>query len=503
MGTTKPRVIFTLAVLLGINTMNFYDRQVQAAVQEQLKTSWDAPDRILGYLGSAFIILYAVVGLPFGRLADVGNRKLILAGGVAVWSVLTFGSGLAWSFMALFILRLGVGVGEATCAPASNSLIGDLVRPEGRSRALSVFMIGLPLGLALGSLISGVIAKHYSWQAAFYVAAVPGLLLAVAALFITEPPRGAADVHAPVRRDKQSVPVQVGGDEAARLDAHAPVRRDKPSVLTVASIVLSLPTIWLVIVSGALHNFNMYALGGWLASLLQRYHSVGPDKAGWIMGIVQGAGILPLFLVGWLGDRAFRRGVSGRLHVAWIAMAPTVPSLFLMLAAPPGEVWQCAAWLLPSYALLFAYYGTVYATIQDIIEPHLRGLAMAIYFFAMYLLGGVLGPLVPGLLSDRIALQLAEAAGVSAPTALHRATGLHDALYLVPVLDGILVLVLIAASLTVKRDYLRRRQREEAAARAAAPVPPGAIMTAPVGGPVGIMLPDQDGLPGGETGIRR
>ncbi len=478
MGTTKPRVIFTLAVLLGVNTMNFYDRQVQAAVQEQLKTSLDAPDRILGYLGSAFIILYAVVGLPFGRLADVGNRKLILAGGVAVWSVLTFGSGLAWSFMSLFILRLGVGVGEATCAPASNSLIGDLVRPEGRSRALSVFMIGLPLGLALGSLISGEIAQRYSWQAAFYVAAVPGLLLAVAALFITEPPRGAAD-------------------------AHGPVRQDKPSVLRVASIVLSLPTIWLVIASGALHNFNMYALGGWLASLLQRYHSVGPDKAGWIMGIVQGAGILPLFLVGWLGDRAFRRGVSGRLHVAWIAMAPTVPSLFLMLAAPPGEVWQCAAWLLPSYALLFAYYGTVYATIQDIIEPHLRGLAMAIYFFAMYLLGGVLGPLVPGLLSDRIALQLAEAAGVSAPTALHRATGLHDALYLVPVLDGVLVLVLIAASLTVKRDYLRRRQREEAAARASAPEPAGAIMAAPAGGPPGIMLPDRDGLGGGETGIRR
>jgi MFS family permease len=495
MGTTKQRVWFTMAVLLGINMMNFYDRQVQAAVQEQLKERWGFVDAVLGYLGSAFIILYAVVGLPFGRLADVGSRKFILAGGVAVWSALTFGSGLAWSFWSLFILRLGVGVGEATCAPASNSLIGDLVPPQRRSQALSVFMIGLPLGLALGSIISGIIAQRFGWQAAFYVAGVPGILLAVAALFITEPPRGAADVLAPVRNDSPSIvrePPLGDADAYAPLrkddlsispqpprgaaDARSPIRKDHPSILAVARIVLSLPTIWLIIASGALHNFNMYALGGWLASLLQRYHSVKPDEAGWIVGLAQGAGIIPLFVAGWLGDLAFRRSLSGRLHVAWIAIAATVPFIYFALAVPRGETgdstsaWQCAAWLIPGYALLYAYYGTVYATIQDVIEPHLRGLAMAIYFFAMYLLGGVLGPLVPGLLSTRISTGLAQAEGVASPTAQHNAIGLHDALYLVPVLDAVLVFVLIAASLTVKGDYLRRRERE-AAALAAIPEP--------------------------------
>src|ERR1700722_2989624 len=102
MGTTKQRLGFTLAVLPGNNTMNFYDRQVQAAVQEQLNEQWGLPDSQLGYLGSAFIVLYSIVGLPFGRLADVGNRRLILVGGVATWSLLTFSSGLAWGFWALF-----------------------------------------------------------------------------------------------------------------------------------------------------------------------------------------------------------------------------------------------------------------------------------------------------------------------------------------------------------------------------------------------------------------
>jgi MFS family permease len=442
MGTTKSRVWFTLAVVLGINLMNFYDRQVGAAVQEQLKKEWGASDKILGSLGSAFIILYAVFGLPFGRLADVGRRNLILAGGVAAWSLMTFGSGFAAGFWSLFVLRLLVGVGEATCAPAANSLIGDLVPPQRRSLALSVFMIGLPLGLALGSFVSGWIVQYSRWQTAFFVAGVPGFLLAVAALFMTEPPRGAADAHA-------------AAPQANR------------SAFQVARIVLGLPTIWWIIASGALHNFNMYAIGQWLNSFLQRYHGASVKDANQIVALGQAAGILPLFVIGWLGDRAFRRAVNGRLHVAWVTVAVTVPCLYLALAAPQGHAWLSAAWLVPGYGLLFAYYGTVYATIQDIIEPRLRGLAMAIYFFAMYVFGGVLGPLVPGFLSDRFARGYAAAEGAAAPTALHQALGLRDALYLVPVFDAILVVVLLAASFTVKRDYQRRLRREEEAAAAA------------------------------------
>src|SRR5689334_23111639 len=147
MGAIRPRLGFTLCVLLGVNTMNFFDRQILPAVQEKIRKDWDLSDSELGWLGTAFILLYAVVGLPLGRLADVWRRKWILAGGVALWSLLTLGSGLAWGFWSLFVLRLGVGVGEASCAPAANSLIGDLVGPGRRARALAVFMLGLPLGL--------------------------------------------------------------------------------------------------------------------------------------------------------------------------------------------------------------------------------------------------------------------------------------------------------------------------------------------------------------------
>jgi MFS family permease len=116
----------------------------------------------------------------------------------------------------------------------------------------------------------------------------------------------------------------------------------------------------------------------------------------------------------------------------------------------------CVLGLLPACLLMYSYYGTVYATIQDLIEPSMRGTAMAIYFCAMYCLGAVLGPVATGWTSDFLALRAAAADGSSTVTELHKAVGLHDAMYLIPVLGAVLVVVLFAASRTVARDCLRR-----------------------------------------------
>jgi len=430
----KPHLAFTFLVLLGINTVNFYDRQVLGAVQEKIRKEWTLSDSQLGWLGTAFILLYAVVGLPLGRLADQARRKWILAAGVGLWSALTFASGFAWNFWSLFVLRLGVGIGEASCAPVASSLIGDLVPAERRARAMSVFMIGLPLGLALSFFVSGAVAQRYNWPAAFFVAGVPGLFLAVAALFLPEPARG-------------------GSEPASQRPA-----TDDATFAAVARRVLALPTMWWIIVSGALHNFNMYALGAFISSFLIRYHGLSVERAGVISGTVYGFGALGIFAAGWLGDLAFRRSVSGRLDVAWVGLAAAIPCLLLALGAPPGAVWRCVAGLLPGCLLLYAYYGTVYATIQDIVEPSMRGTAMAIYFCAMYCLGAVLGPVGTGWASDFLARRAAAVDGATAVSEVHKAIGLHDAMYLIPALDAVLVVVLFAASRTVTRDIRKASQ---------------------------------------------
>jgi MFS family permease len=435
-SAANRRVAWTLVVLLAINTANFFDRQILPAVQDLIKKEWDLSDTQLGALGTAFILLYAVIGLPLGRLADAWRRTRLLALGVGFWSLMTAASALATGFWSLFFCRLGVGVGEATCAPAATSLIGDLVGPARRARAMSVFMLGLPLGLGLSFIVSSGLARQYGWESAFLVAGLPGLVLAGLAYVLPEPPRAA------------------GGH------AHASGLPFLPAVRQ----ILGRPTMLWIIASGALHNFNMYALGSFLSSFLQRYHRLGVWEAGVISGLVYGSfGAVGMYLAGWLGDWAYLRRVSGRLHVAWAALAISVPCLLLALQAPPGAVWQFAAFLLPACMMLYAYYGTVYSSIQDIIEPPLRGTAMAVYFCAMYLCGAVLGPVGTGFLSDRLARRAAEEAGTTlaaVETAAHfRAVGLHHAMYVVPILATFLVLVLFAASRTITRDHNRLRER--------------------------------------------
>jgi MFS family permease len=143
--------VYALVVLFAINLMNFFDRQIIGGVGEGIRREWALSDTALGLLGTVFTLLYAVVGLPLGRLSDKKERRKILAVGVFLWSVLTAVSGVARSFAQLIVARLGVGVGEATCSPASTSLIGDYFPTTQRARAIAIWMLGLPLGLGLAN----------------------------------------------------------------------------------------------------------------------------------------------------------------------------------------------------------------------------------------------------------------------------------------------------------------------------------------------------------------
>src|SRR5213075_82404 len=140
-------------------------------------------------------LVYAAIGLPLGRLTDRITRTWILSVGVFVWSLFTAVSGVAQNYAQLFAARLGVGVGEASCAPAATSLIGDLFPAAKRGKALSIFMLGLPLGVAASLAVSSWVTQRWGWRPSFYVAALPGIICAVLALMVREPHRGATEIH--------------------------------------------------------------------------------------------------------------------------------------------------------------------------------------------------------------------------------------------------------------------------------------------------------------------
>ena len=421
----RSRTAYALAVLFAINALNFFDRVIGGALGEPIRREFDLSDSALGALGTAFTLLYAFVGIPLGRLSDRAPRKYILAAAVFVWSLLTSVSGLARTYGQLFVSRLGVGAGEAACAPAATSLIGDLVPPRGRARALSLFMMGLPIGIALSYLVGSFVAAAYGWRTAFLVAGIPGVLVAIAALFVTEPARGTKEV-APVQAHEGS-----------------PWRK-----------LMSIPTLWWLILSGALHNFNMYALGSFLSPLLMRYHGTTLREAGLMTMMFYGLSGIPGLLVGGaLADRWGVRRKDGRLLVGAIATAASVPLMILALMRPAKDTLLFVVFGSLACAFMYVYYASVYATLQDVVGPSLRGTAMALYFFAMYVLGASFGPLATGMVSDHFTRKAAAGAASLEP---FRGAGLHSAMYIVPALSIALALVLFAATKTVARDMERR-----------------------------------------------
>jgi MFS family permease len=384
-----------LAVLFLVNVLNYYDRQTLAAILEPLRHEFSLSDTQLGGLFTLFTIVFALAGLPLGKLADRRSRRGLLAAGIAVWTGLTGLAGLATSYALLLGTRLGVGIGEAVCTPAAASWIGDLVPASRRARAMAGFMMAVPVGIMLSSAIGGSVAQAHGWRMALVLAAVPGLVLVPAVLWLHEPPRP---------------PLPAAGARAAALPA----------------------VFWWIAASGAVVNFALYSFSTFLPAFLTRYHGMSVAQAGIWTGVGSGvSGILGAAAAGLLGDR-----VKNRLWLAAGASLAAAGPVYAAIRMPAGSA-AAAVWLaMTGYGLLQMYYGLVYAAIQDVAGPEMRGRAMATYFVVTYLGGASWGPLVTGRLSDFLAhrsLLPAEAA---------RAVGLHDAMYVIPALAVVLAAVL-------------------------------------------------------------
>lgn len=425
--TSSRAVWFSVAILFAINILNFYDRHVPGALVEPIRKEFHLDDSQIGLIGSAFIWLYAIVGVPLGLIADKRSRKKLLAWGVVVWTALTASTGLATSYPFLVFSRVGVGLGEAACAPTATSWLGDLFPPARRSRVLALFMLGIPVGGALGYFFSGPLAQARGWRTAMVTAALPAVLLVPALLFLREPQRGASEPH------------------------------DLTSSAASVWQVLRIPTFWWIIVSGALLNFNAYAFATFLPAFFSRLHHLSLANSNYATGTAYlCGGLLGGAVSGFLGDWITRRRKDGRMLCGAATALATVPFACLGVLQPGGSFVLAAIFLGLTYAALSSYYGFVYSSLQDIVAPNQRASAMAIYFMAMYLLGASFGPLLTGKLSDFLAHRAAALAGSQAVTEAFRALGLQQAMLVIPVLSFALALVLYMGSRTIAADMERR-----------------------------------------------
>jgi predicted MFS family arabinose efflux permease len=288
-------------------------------------------------------------------------------------------------------------------------------------------MLGLPLGLFASYILAGFIGQVWGWRVAFFVACIPGLILAVLALFIREPPRGATDARAAV-----VVPAN-------------PYKT-----------VLRIRTMWWIILSGLLFNFNAYAINIFQTPFLQRFHALNLQEANMLSGLSLGlSGAIGLLLGGWFGDRLRLTVPTARVLLPAIALLISVPCVIIALQQPKGGVVAFTLLMATSTALSYVYYSTVYSAIQDVVPSTLRGTAVSLYFFAMYVLGASFGSTIMGALSDYFAHQARAAAGVNEMADTFRASGLHDAMYVIPALMLLCSGSLFGAARTIRADMHR------------------------------------------------
>jgi MFS family permease len=375
----------TLAILFMMNLLNYIDRSVLNGMLPLIKDEWGLSDEKLGLLVSAFILSYMCFSPIFGWLGDRYVRKWIAGAGVAVWSVATAAAALAGSFRQLLGLRTVLGIGEASYSTTAPTIITDLYPREDRSKMLAFFYMAMPVGYALGYILGGALGVNFGWRAAFLMVGLPGLLMALAILFIREPVRGQSE--------------QVSGAElsdylstSVPLKAYLELLRNRSYVLNTAGMTLM--------------TFVTGALATWMPTFFYRVRGLELEKADYYFGVATlAAGIVGTFFGGWLGDRLQTRYKSAYFLVSGVGLLLSIPcALVALYAATPVVYWPavfCAEFF------LFVNTGPSNAIIINVTMPKMRVTAFAINIFVIHALGDVISPWLVGRVSDLTNLHFA------------------------------------------------------------------------------------------------
>ena len=368
---------YVLAMLLAVYVMNFVDRQILAIVLEDVKAELGASDTAMGFLsGLAFVMFYTLAGIPIARWADRGSRRSIIALGLTVWSAMTAACGLARNFAELAVARFGVGIGEAAGTPPSHSLISDYFPPERRATALSIYGMGIYLGVLFGFLGGGVIRDLFDWRTAFVAAGIVGLPLALLLqLTVREPDRGASE--------------------------HVAVDTETPPIREVVRILFAQRSFRWLTVAACFQALSGYAILSWAPTFLIRVHGMGFTEIGVKFGLIAGiGGAVGVTAGGVLADRL------GARDPRWYVWMPAVLALLAAPLAIPFYLFDDTALALtafaPFYVLGNMYVGPLWSIAQGLVPVRMRAVASASLLTVLNVVGLGLGPLLVGVMNDAL-----------------------------------------------------------------------------------------------------
>jgi len=419
-GTIKERPYVALVLLTAIGVVGFIDRIIMNVLAEPLKLEFQLSDTQLGIVnGLAFAVLNVVLALVVARIAERKRRLTLISIGTFFWSVATAACGMAGNYIQLLLARIGVGVGEAVGLPSTYSVVSDYFPREKRATMMSALNLAPPIGAFIGASGGALIAQFYGWRMALFVAAVPGIILAILlTLFVAEPKRGALDG-------------QAGQGEV-------------PPLKTVLGRYFRWPTMRNMLFGSSLAGMVGFGLNAFLAAYLIRRYGFTLVEAGIVAGLVASLpSTISILGAGWLSDR-MARGGNRRGYAL-------MPAITLLISAP---LYAFAITrddpvllvLLVGICGLFqyTYLGPTQGTFQNMLGPRMRATGTAFTGMIYTLVGGGFGPLILGAVSDRYA-----ASGTAPGIALGLAMATMCVFYLWAALHYWL------ASRTIEEDFAR------------------------------------------------
>lgn len=386
---------YTVSVLTVCYTLSFIDRQIFGLLVGPIKAEFGVSDTQIGLLsGLAFSLFYTLVSLPLGRLVDRYSRRIIIGAGVFFWSLMTAACAVAPGYGGLFLARMGVGIGEATLAPAAVSMISDSFPNDRLGSAMSLYGIGIYLGSGLALLLGGaviaavsqipaitlpVFGEIASWRATFMIVGLPGLFIAFWALSLREPAR------------KNTLKAMDG--QTAQLTLRETLVEVGKRWQAVAGIALGL-----MFQAVALYSYML-----WSPATLQRTFDWSPQVTGLVMGIVVLIGGTAGMLAGGrFSDRGLRGGRrDAALRVAALSSLGGF-AVFAILGLALQNDWATVSVFFLGVILLAMPAGSCYAAAQMVFPNQVRGQVMALILFIANLGGLTMGPLLPGLLNDYV-----------------------------------------------------------------------------------------------------
>lgn len=365
-----------LTLLFLAYALSITDRMILSVLFEPIRVEFGASDTQMGLLGGlSFALFYATLGVPIARLADQKDRRLIIVLSLGLFSLMTAMSGLASGFVMLFLLRIGVGIGEAGVNPASQSIIADYYPEQHRGTAMSILAVGAPVGMIGGFLIGGTVSEAYGWRAAMFAVGIPGLALAALMYFLLREP-------------------QRGGSGSSVV-----ANTVQPGIKNSAVFMFKNTALRQLLIASTITGMGSYGASTWLPAFFVRVHDFSQAQVGLLMALLFGGlGAVGTLVGGKLFDVQSNKGPARGVWMIAIVQISVIP-LYIAAYQVNAISFAIGLFLLPAFAGNF-FLGPTLALIQSLSPVPMRAVAAAIKMFCLNLVGLSLGPLIVGFLSD-------------------------------------------------------------------------------------------------------